>query len=191
MPFPRSKKVHDEASLYDYALGALGRRMRTVAEMKRLLRQKNIAGDKDAVIEAVVARLKEQRLLNDTQYAASFSSSRKENNKFGKQRVIIDLKTKGVHGDVIETAIRSTYGEENEEQLAREYAAKKRLKQPPPAKRGDLDGQKRFQRETARIFRTLVRAGFRTGTILSLLKKWDVHDEVLLALEDESEQAAP
>ena len=32
------KQYFDENSLYDYAVGALGRRMRTVAELKRLLR---------------------------------------------------------------------------------------------------------------------------------------------------------
>jgi len=40
MPFARPKKVYTEAELYEYAVGALGRRMRTVAELKRLLRQK-------------------------------------------------------------------------------------------------------------------------------------------------------
>ena len=42
------------------------------------------------------------------------------------------------------------------------------------------------QRETARIFRQLVRAGFRTRTIFAILKKWDVDDETLTALEGES-----
>ena len=41
MPFPRPKKVYTEAELYEYAVGALGRRMRTVAELKRLLRQRS------------------------------------------------------------------------------------------------------------------------------------------------------
>jgi regulatory protein len=186
VPFPRSKKVHNEASLYEYALGALGRGMRTVAEMKRLMRQKQVSGDKEATIDAVVARLKEHRLLNDTAYASAYSSSRKDNQKFGRQRVILDLKTKGVHGEVIEKAINTIYGDGNDEQLAREYITKKRLKQPTAPKRGNLEDHKRFQRETARIFRTLVRAGFRTGTILSVLKKWDVEDEVLLALEEEA-----
>jgi len=41
MPFSRSpKKVYSEEELYEYAVGALARRMRTVAELKRLLRQR-------------------------------------------------------------------------------------------------------------------------------------------------------
>ena len=36
MPFPRSKKIYDAPGLYEYAVQALGRRMRTVAELKEL-----------------------------------------------------------------------------------------------------------------------------------------------------------
>jgi len=42
------------------------------------------------------------------------------------------------------------------------------------------------QKETARIFRQLARAGFGTKTILTILKKWDVDLETLSALESES-----
>ena len=38
MPFPRPKKTDSEDVLYEYAVGALARRMRSVAELKRLLR---------------------------------------------------------------------------------------------------------------------------------------------------------
>ena len=40
MSFGRPKKLFTEAELYDYAIGALGRRMRSVAELKRLLRNR-------------------------------------------------------------------------------------------------------------------------------------------------------
>ena len=39
MPFSRPKQAsYTEDELYEYAVGALARRMRTVAELKRLLR---------------------------------------------------------------------------------------------------------------------------------------------------------
>jgi hypothetical protein len=47
-------------------------------------------------------------------------------------------------------------------------------------------GKPKDQKETARIFRQLVRAGFRGGTIFAILKNWDVDDETLTALEGES-----
>ena len=34
------RTLNDESSLYDYAVAALGRRMRSVAELKRLLRNR-------------------------------------------------------------------------------------------------------------------------------------------------------
>jgi len=81
MGFSRpKKKIADEAALYEYAIGALGRRMRSVAELKRLLRQRVEGGTSgEALVEAVVLRLKDQRYLNDAQYASAYSSYRRDN----------------------------------------------------------------------------------------------------------------
>jgi regulatory protein len=175
MAFSRArKKIADEAALYEYAVGALGRRMRSVAELKRLLRprvQEGATGE--ALVEAVVNRLKDQRYLNDAQYASAYSSYRRENQKFGRLRVISDLKSRGVHGDVIEKAVAGAYSEVNDEQLARAFLRRKRLQKPSD------------QRQAASIFRTLARAGFTTRVIVTILKKWDVDEEVLTALESE------
>jgi regulatory protein len=179
MAFSRpKKKSYSENELYDYAVGALGRRMRTVAELKRLMRARVEEAESEygqTLIELVVRRLKDHGYLNDSQYAASFSSLRRDNQKFGRMRIVTDLKIKGVHGDVIEKAVDSAFDGVNEEKHAREYLRKKRMKKP------------KDQKETARIFRQLARAGFGTRTIFTVLKKWDVDDETLDALESESE----
>jgi regulatory protein len=174
--------VHDAESLYEYAVGALARRMRTVAELKRVLRQKKISGDADAAIEQVITRLKDQKYLNDTQYATAYSSIRRDS-KLGKQRVITDLKARGVHGEVIAKTVDSVYEGTDEEQLARDYLRKKRMQPPAKPRRDDVAGRKQFEKETARIFRALVRAGFRTGTIIKVLKNFGGEDEVLGELE--------
>ena len=178
MSFPRPKKrTYSEDELYEYAVGALARRMRTVAELKRLMRARVEEPEAEyghTLIELVVRRLKDQGYLNDSQYAASFSSLRRDNQKFGRMRVITDLKTKGVHGDVIDKAVGAAYEEVDEEKQAREYLRKKRLMKP------------KDQKQVARIFRQLARAGFRTKTIMAILKKCDVDDETLSALESES-----
>ncbi len=174
MAFASNKKLGTEAELYEYAVGALARRMRSVAELKRLLRRRVEPGELgDALVELVIAKLKEQRYLNDAQYAATYSSLRRENDKFGRRRVISDLKARGVHAEVIEKAVAGAYRDSNEEVLARNYLRRKRLEKPQD------------QKQVARIFRALVRAGFGTRTIFSILKKWDVDDEVLMALEGE------
>jgi regulatory protein len=180
MSFARSKRIlSDEASLYEYAVGALSRRMRTVAELKRLLRDKVEDSEHGRLlIEVVIAKLKDQKYLNDTQYASSYSSMRKENNRFGRRRVIQDLKQRGVHDEIIEKTVGATYADTNEETLARDYLRRKRLKQPSNEK------------ETARIFRALVRAGFGTKTIFAVLKKWNVEDEVLTALETKTAEGS-
>jgi regulatory protein len=175
--FPKSKKSYDAPALYEYAVGALSRRMRSIAELKRLLRQKNIEGDdREAVIEAVVRKLKDQKYLNDSDFAALYISYRKSNEKFGKLRVITDLKQKGVHGEVIEKAVGDAYSDVDEEQLAREHLARKRLKKPVT------------QKDSARIYRALARAGFSSRIIFKVLKQWDIDDETLIALESEETQ---
>ena len=177
MAFPRPRKTDSENELYQYAVGALARRMRSVAELKRLLRPRVDADTEygQTLVELVIRRLKDQGYLNDAQYAMAYSSFRRDNEKFGRQRVITDLKAKGVRGEVIEKAVNTVYDEVSDEKQARAYLKRKRLVKP------------KDQKQTARIFRQLTRAGFGSKTIFSSLKKWDADDETLSALETELE----
>jgi len=177
MAFSRPRKLFTENELYEYAVGALGRRMRSVAELKRLLRPRVEMETEigQTLVELVIRRLKDQGYLNDAKYAATFSSYRRDNEKFGRRRVITDLKVKGIHGEVIDKAVDAAFDEVNEEKQAREYMRRKRLKKPAN------------QKETARIFRGLMRAGFGAKTIFAILKTWDVDEQTLGALEEEIE----
>ena len=176
MSFPRPRKLYTEDELYEYAVGALARRMRSVAELKRLLRPRVEAETElgQALVELIIRRLKDQGYLNDARYAATYSSFRRDNEKFGRMRVVTDLKAKGVHAEVIAKAVGSAYEDVNEQKQAREYLRRKRLQKPA--------GQK----QAARIFRALVRAGFAPRTIFTILRKWEVDDELLGALEEET-----
>ena len=181
MAFARPKKLFTEAELYDYAVGALARRSRSVAELKRLLRNR-VESETElgkTLVELIIVRLKDQGYLNDARFAAAYSSYRRDTEKYGRLRVVTDLKAKGVHGEVIEKAVASTYGEVKEEDQARAYLRRKRLQKPKDRK------------ASARIFRTLMRAGFGSKTIFTILKNWDVDDEMLAALEEEALEAAP
>src|SRR5580704_1913810 len=178
MAFPRPKKrFYTEDELYEYAVGALARRMRTVAELKRLLRARVEDADSEygkTLVELIVRRLKDRGYLNDSQYAAYFSSLRRDNQKFGQMRVVTELKAKGMHSDVIDKAVDAAYEGVSEEKQAREYLRRKRMVKP------------RDQKEAARIFRQLARGGFGPKTIFTILKKWDVDEETLTELESES-----
>jgi regulatory protein len=176
MAFARPRKLFTEAELYEYAVGALARRSRSVAELKRLMRNR-VEADTEfgkTLVELIIVRLKDQGYLNDARYAAAYSSYRRDTEKFGRMRVVNDLKAKGVHGEVIAKAVASAYDEVKEEDLARAYLKRKRLKKPKDKK------------EAARIFRNLMRAGFGSKTIFAILKKWDVDEETLGALEEEA-----
>jgi regulatory protein len=178
MPFSRPKKrSYSEDELYEYAVASLARRMRTVAELKRMFRARVEDADSEygrTLIELVIRRLKDRGYLNDSQYAAYFSSLRRDNQKFGRMRVVTELKIKGVHGEVIEKAVDAAFDGVSEEKQAREYLRRKRMTKP------------KDQKATARIFRQLARAGFGTKTIFTILKRWDIDEETLSALESES-----
>ena len=177
MAFARPRKTESENDLYEYAVGALGRRARSVAELKRLLRPR-VDADTEygrTLMELVIRRLKDRGYLNDAQYAAAYSSFRRDNEKFGRRRVITDLKVKGVHSEVIDKAVDAVYDEVSDETQAREYLKRKRLAKP------------KDQKQAARIFRQLIRAGFASKTIFAILKKWDVDDQTLTVLEGELE----
>src|SRR5881275_611794 len=175
MSFSR-RKLETEHELYEYAVGALGRRMRSIAELKRLLRRRVEAETEigQTLVELVIRKLKDQGYLSDAKYAATYSAFRRDNEKFGRRRVITDLKIKGVHGEVLEKAVDSTFAEVDDEKQAREYLRRKRLQKPADKK------------QAARVFRQLMRAGFGAKTIFTILRKWDVEEEVLEILESDS-----
>jgi regulatory protein len=177
MPFGRksakTKAALNEAELYDYAIKALGRHMRTEAELRRLMAARAEPGENgEAAVRAVVGRLKEHGYLNDQKFAETYARLRQENEKLGARRVRNDLQQKGVRAEVIEEAVGARYGETNEETLAREHLERKRIKKPTNEK------------ETARVVRRLVTAGFATGTIYKILRRWDVPVEELVGLEN-------
>jgi regulatory protein len=165
----------DQGSLYDYAVKMLGQQMRTVAELKRLMRRRVEPGDAgEAKMAAVVARLTERRYLNDASYAQDYARLRQENASFGKRRVEQDLIRKGVETAVIGKTLAAAYENVDEEELARRHLERKRVKKPGNEK------------EAARVMRMLMRAGFSSGVIFRILKKWDVAVEGLEELEGES-----
>lgn len=160
--------------LYNYAVKVLGQQMRTVAEVERLLRRRVETGETgEAKMEAVVRRLKERKYLDDAGYAQDFTRLRQENASFGKRRVQQDLMRKGVQADLIGKTLDAAYENVNEEELARRHLERKRVKKPGNEK------------EAARVMRLLMRAGFSSGVIFRILKKWDVEVEGM-ELDEES-----
>ena len=170
----------NETGLYEYAIKALGRRMRTEEELRRLMLQRVETGQRgEDVIRVVVAKLKEYGYLDDRTYAETYARLRKENDKFGQRRVRQSLRQKGVSAAVVDQTIDQSYANTNEEKLARQYLERKRIGKPANEK------------ETARVTRRLIAAGFATDVIYKILRQWQVSDESLSALDsltDEGQQ---
>src|ERR1700727_1790188 len=110
MPFRSRSRPEplDEAALYQYAVGALARQMRTVAELKRLMSRRVEPGEAgEAKVGAVVTRLLDQRYLDDPAFASTYTRLRQENQSFGKRRVQQELARKGVQSETDASAIES------------------------------------------------------------------------------------
>jgi len=83
-----------------------------------------------------------------------------------------ELSRKGIAQQTVNSTIETQYAEVDEEALARQHLERKRIRKPENEK------------ETARVMRRLVTAGFSTGVIYKILRQWDVPDETLAALEN-------
>jgi regulatory protein len=158
---------------------ALGRAMRTEVELRRLMRTRVEPGERgDAVVNAVVARLKEYGYLDDAAFAETYARLRQENEKLGQRSVRQKLAQKGVAAQVVNAAVEGRYQGTDEEALARQHLERKRIRKPENEK------------ETARVMRRLVAAGFSTSVIYKILRQWDVPDEALSALDTVDEEPA-
>jgi regulatory protein len=188
MGFGRPKRKSaplDENALFDYAVKSLGSRMRTVRDLKRLMRMRVEEGESgERTVDAVVARLKDLRYLDDTRFANDYTRLRQENEKFGRRRVQQGLIQRGIHKDIITTTLSDAYDPIDEPTLLRQYIARKRIKEPT----GDRET---VQKQSARIMRALVRAGFSSTSIFKVLRQWniDVNESDLQAEEQVEEQA--
>jgi regulatory protein len=169
----RPRAFLNEAGLFDYAVRALGRAMRTEAELRRLMKTRVAPGEAgEAMIAAVLARLREYKYLDDAAFAETYARLRQENEKLGQRCVRQKLLQKGIGAELVNATLEARYGKINEEALARAYLEHKRLRKP------------QNEKETVRVMRRLVAAGFSAGVIGKILRQWDVPDETLAALEN-------
>jgi regulatory protein len=157
---------------------ALGRKMRSEADLRRLMEKRAEPGTQgQETVESVVGRLREYGYLDDAAFAETYARLRQQNEKLGERRVRQDLQQKGVATALISETLDARYGQTDEEALAREHLARKRLRKPETPQ------------ETARVMRRLVAAGFSTGVIYKILRQWDVPEEVLAALDNLDHEA--
>ncbi len=172
---PKKREPVGEAGLFEYAVGALARRMRTERDLRRLMKSRAEEGEAGArAMDAVIARLKQMNYLSDERFAEDYTRVRKEHEKFGKRRVQQDLMQKGVGKELVASTLETAYEDVDEVALARQYIARKRMKQP---------SGENAKKETARAMNRLLRAGFSSRAIYKVLREWELPDEAIEGLE--------
>lgn len=149
-----------EPAVYECAVAALTRSTKTVAQLRRQLRRRVEPGTAgEALIDAALARLQAQGYLSDARFAQGYAGSRMAQARLGRRRVAQELLQKGVAAELVEREVAAAFAETDELTQARAFLAKKRVRPPTD------------QRDAARIFRLLARAGFGAGTATQVLRQ--------------------
>jgi len=153
----RSRQLETEQELYDIALRALTRRAHSVVEMQRKLRRYT---PNELLVRVVMARLKERGLLDDARYAQQFARNRAQSRKQGQYRIARELRARGVAEADISSAIAASAADSDPAALVRQRIQRK-LKS---------SGREVGEKQIARIYGSLLRAGFPADLIRRELK---------------------
>jgi regulatory protein len=135
---------------FERAVKLLAAKSRSVAELReRLLQGKGLRGN-EAIVDIVIARLREYGYLDDERFAFSYASSKVKQRPVGRRRLQRDLKLKQIENTVAEEALELVYTETPEEQLI-DRAIEKRIR---------LRGRPKSRAEAKSLFDHLLRQGF-------------------------------
>ena len=165
----RKSRHLDSEGLWNYALRALGGRAHSAGEMREKLTRRAVNPDD---VERVLTRLRDSRYLDDHLFAEGYATARLANEGFGKTRVLQDLRHRRVAPALAEKTVQAVYQDVDESALIEEWIRRKYRTTPR---------ERLFQEEKdlASAYRRLLRAGFRTGEIVRVLKKFAANPELL------------
>ena len=154
----KPRTIHTEPALYEAAVKILMRRAHSVSEMKKALIRRT--ADED-LIQKVIARLKQNGLIDDARYAKQFARQRTEIRRQGRYRVARELRARGVPDQHIEAAVAEASANSDEAAMVRQ-----RIERKLRLFRGEID-----EKKIASLYRTLLRAGFSSHTIRRELRR--------------------
>jgi len=175
----RSRLLGADA-LWSYALRVLAGRAHSTGELREKLRRR-AARVED--VDDVLARLKQDGYLDDRRFAESFAAARLANDRFGRGRVLQDLRQRRVAPALAEKTVRQVYEDVDEQKLIEEWIRRK-------YRAAEREGLFQEEKDLAAAYRRLLRAGFRTGEILRALKKFAKNPDLLDGFEPPDEEPA-
>ena len=156
--FSRPRQLETESELYDVAVRALMRRAHSIYEMKQKLARRS---DNKLLVQVVMARLKENGMIDDARYAKQFARQRTESRKQGKYRVARDLRARGIPDRHISSALEEVAQTSDEAAMVRQ-----RIERKLRSYRGEID-----EKKMASLYGSLLRAGFSTDVVRKELKR--------------------
>jgi regulatory protein len=165
--------------LWEYALKSLSARAQSIGELREKLRRR---AERVGDIEPVLARLKDIGYLNDKRFAESFASARLSNQGLGRMRVVQELRVRRVAPAVAERTVEKVYQEVDEQKLIEDFIRRKYRTAP-------REGLFQDRKDLASAYRRMARAGFRTGGIVTALKRFAKDPELLDGFEPPEEAA--
>ncbi|MBI2680984.1 MAG: regulatory protein RecX [Candidatus Solibacter usitatus] len=159
----------DAAGLWELALKSLTGRAYSNAELRQKLQARalNIAD-----VDTALLRLKEYGYIDDKRFAERFAAFRLEDEGLGKRRVSNDLRRRRIAPALAASAVEKIYKEVDETNLIEEYIRRKYRRAP-------RQGLFHTQKELASAYRRLVGAGFASGGILKVLKRFAANPDLL------------
>lgn len=160
-------------ALWEYALKVLGGRAHSSGELRmKLLRR----AEREEDVDAVIARLKDAGYLNDQKFAEGFAAARLANERFGRTRVVHDLRQHRVAPALADKTVQKVYQDVDESALIEEWIRRK-------YRTADRECLFQEDKDLAAAYRRLARAGFRTGEIVRVLKRFARNPDLLDSLE--------
>ena len=175
----RKIRLLDADALWNYALKILGGRAQSSGELREKLHRR---AQTPADVDSVLSRCKDLGYLNDQRFAEGFAGARLANEKFGKTRVIQDLRQRRVAPSLAEKAVRKVYRDVDESSLIEDWIRRKYRTAP-------REGLFAEDKDLASAYRRLLRAGFRTGEIVRTLKRFAKNPDLLDVLQEEPVEA--
>lgn len=170
---PRTPRPLDFEGLLNYAGRALASRAQTSSELKQKLKRRAAqASDVDEVIR----RLKDSGFLNDKKFAESFASWKRENEGFGKARVMRDLMARRVAPSLARETADAAYRSADEIAMIENFLARK-------FRGKDLRMLLTEEKNLASAYRRLRGAGFGAGNSIRVLKRYAAEAEKLEEME--------
>lgn len=167
MPLGKAPKRLDSAALEAYAASLLAQRAISTGD----LRQKLLARALDpADAEALLARLTEYGALNDARYAEAYATARKDNQLFGRQRVLRDLARKRIAAPLAREAVAQVFAASPEEDLIEDFLRRK-------FRGKDLRTWLAEPKNLQSALRRLHTAGHSLGTSLKVLRRYNSQAE--------------